>query len=363
MSATVSILTRYICRRILFYYFSLVAMIVVFFVFVDFMEHIDRIVKHHASLRLIGLYYACLTPRIFTEMSWLGFLVAMLFVLGGLARHNEFTAALAGGISIYRIALPVLFISALAGTGVFCVQEFVAPKTIPLAREIRETDFIKEPQAHPLFDIAQVGRSNRFYFFDVVDVERGELTGVHVHTKKGGRIIDRIDAEKAIWDESARRWRMENGVVKEFDSRGMLLKDTPFSSMEAPFKDPPKALGAQSADTAQLDFRQLKQKIRTMERSGYDAHRPKVEYHTRFALPVANLIVVFLGLPFALECRKGGLVIGFALSLMAALFYYGSFQIGLALGKGGFLPAAIAAWMANALFLGIGAGLTLRART
>ncbi|MBI4830314.1 MAG: LptF/LptG family permease [Candidatus Lindowbacteria bacterium] len=229
MSQTVSILTRYICRRVIVYYLSFVAMITVFFVFVDFMEHIDRIVKFHASLKLIGLYYACLLPRIFTEVSWMGLLVAMLFVLGGLAKHNEFTAVLAGGIGIHKIAFPLLVVSAFLSAGVFCAQEFVAPRTLSLAREIRENDFLREPQAHPVFDIAQVGRRNRFYFFDVVDVEAGVLTGVHIHTKKDGRLADRIDAERAVWDETAGTWEIQNGVIKEFDSHGLIFKNTPFS--------------------------------------------------------------------------------------------------------------------------------------
>jgi lipopolysaccharide export system permease protein len=89
----------------------------------------------------------------------------------------------------------------------------------------------------------------------------------------------------------------------------------------------------------------------------------KLDYQKKFAFPLANVIAVLLCLPFALESRGGGLVLGFALSLGAALSYYGAFQISLALGASGILPVAVAAWLANVVFLGVGATLTARART
>jgi lipopolysaccharide export system permease protein len=230
------------------------------------------------------------------------------------------------------------------------------------AHEIDENDFAEEPDDR-VFDIAGIGRRNRFYFFDEVDVERGILEGVHVHTMKEGSIVERIDAERAVWDKETSRWHLKNGAVKKFDANGVVVENAPFADMQAPFRESPKTLEIYSSGTGEFSFRQLRRQIKNLEKSGYDAHRLKVDYHMKFAFPVANIIVVFLALSFALECRRGGLTVGFALSLMVALLYYGTFQIGLALGKGGSLPAAVSAWLANFLFLGIGAGLTLRART
>jgi lipopolysaccharide export system permease protein len=358
-----SIITKYVCRRLLTYYLAFLLMMVAFFVFVDFMEHIGRITKHHTPLSLIGLYYLCFLPRLFAEMSWLSFLVAMLFVLGSLARNNEFTAMMAGGISMYAIAAPLLIIGVLLSAGVFCIQEFLVPATLLRAYKMKETDFVQESREPRIFNIAGTGKRNRFYFFDVVNVEEGVLTGVHIHTRKSGTIVERIDADRAVWDKSTARWHLENGTIKKLDDDGVVMSNIPFLEMNAPFRESPKTLEVHSLDERELNFRQLRDQIKNLQKSGYDAQRLKVDYHMKFSLPLANLIVVFLGLPFALECRVGGLAVGFALSLISALLYYGAFQIGLALGKGGSLPAAAAAWLPNFLFLAFGAGLTLRTRT
>ncbi len=358
-----SILTRYICRRLIMHYLAVVLVILVFFIFVDFMEHIQRVTRDQAPLKLILLYYCYFFPRIFIEVSWIGFLLAMLLVLGGLARHNEFTAMFAGGISIYKVGMPVLAIGAALSAAVFCVQEFVMPPTMLRAYELKDSKFARNSGDSPIFNIASIGRRNQLYFFEMLDVERGILRGVQIHTRRGGSIVRRIDAERALWDESAGRWYLKNVVIREFDSDGAVVNSSGSPHMEAPFKESPATLKVYSSTKGEFNFLQLRGQIKNLERSGYDARRLKLDYQKKFALPLANLIVVLLGLPFALECRRGGLIIGFALSLAAALSYYGTFQIALALGRGGLFPALVAAWMANLLFLGVGTGLTIRART
>jgi lipopolysaccharide export system permease protein len=357
------IINRYICRRLILYYLAFVVTMILFFVFIDFMEHIERITRHGAPPRLVGLYYLCFLPKVFVETSWISFLVAMLLVLGSLAKNNEFTAMLAGGISIYKVGTPLFVMGLILSACVFCVQEFVVPPTMLRAYELKDSRFAQESEGRRVFHIAGIGSRNRLYFFDVLDIDRGVLTGVQIHTKKGGSIVNRIDAERAVWDESAGRWFLKNGAIREFDADGAVVRNTAFSHMKAPFKESPATLRAYSATKGEFNFLQLRLQIKNLVKSGYNARHLKVDYHARFSLPIANLIVVLFGLPFALECRRGGLVIGFTLSLTAALLYYGAFQIGLALGKGGLFPALVAAWLANIVFLGVGTGLTVRART
>lgn len=358
-----SVLAKYICRRLILYFISLVVIMLVFFIFIDFMEHIERITKHHASLKIIGLYYVYFLPRVFVETSWISFLIAMLVVFGSLARNNEFTAILAGGISVYRVVFPVFVIGVILSIGVFCVQEFVMPGTMLRVDKITENDFAQGSEGHRVFKIAGIGRRNKLYFFDVLDVEQGIIKGLQIHTKKGGSIVERIDAETAIWDESEDRWYIKNGVIRKFDPNGAVIEKTEFSDMKAPFKESPKTLEVYSSDKGGFNFLQLRQRIKDLRRSGYDAHSLRVDYQKRFSLPLANLIVVLLAVPFVLEYRRSGLIVGVGLSLMAALLYYGTFQVSLVLGRGGLFPAFFSAWITNIIFVLIGAGLAFRART
>jgi lipopolysaccharide export system permease protein len=342
---------------------GMVALIVVFFVFINFMEHIDMVTKDGAPLNLVALYYACYMPRVFVEASWMAFLIAMLLVLGGLARNNEYTAMLAGGVSIYRIGMPIFVIGAMLSVLVFCVQEFVAPSATLRAYDLKDGKFKMQPDERRVSAIAGIGRRNERHYFETLDVEKGLLTGIQIHTQRGGSIIKRIDAQRAVWDESAGRWFLENGAIREFDRDGIVVSHMAFSIVPASFRESPATLRIYASTRGEFNFLELRRQIDNLRADGYNAGRLKLDYHKKFALPLANLIIVLLGLPFVLESRRGGLVLGFALSLAAALAYYGLFQISLALGRGGVVPAVVAAWLANLLFLGVGAGLVARART
>jgi lipopolysaccharide export system permease protein len=357
------ILIRHICRRLVLYYIGLVLLMLVFFVFFDFMEHIERVTKEDAPGSAIALYYAFYLPRIFMETSWISFLVAMLLVLGSLAKNNEFTAMLAGGISIYKIGVPLIAAGCVLTAAVFCVQEFVVPPAMLRVYELKDSKFAKESDDSQVSRIAGIGRRNQLYFFETLDLEHGTLTGVQIHTRKGGAIVSRIDAERAVWDESLERWFLEKAVVRDFDAEGAVVNRAELTSIQAPFKETPATIKMHASTRGEFNFIQLRNYIKNLERSGYPARRLKLDYQKKFALPLANLIIVLLGLPFALECRRGGLILGFAMSLGAALLYFGTFQVSMALGNGGILPVSVAAWFANVLFLGIGMSLTIRART
>jgi len=72
-------------------------------------------------------YYAFESPFIVHLIMPVAVLVAVLITFGILGRHNEITAMKAGGVSVYRAALPALALGLLAAVFMFAVAEFVLP--------------------------------------------------------------------------------------------------------------------------------------------------------------------------------------------------------------------------------------------
>ena len=107
------------------------------------------------------------------------------------------------------------------------------PVGLMRANEMRESDFAQGPREHRIYDIAGIGRRNRFYSSDMMDVEKGVLTGVRIHTKEGGSITERIDADEAVWNEEKGRWYLTSGVIRKFDTNGVIVETTPFTNMKA----------------------------------------------------------------------------------------------------------------------------------
>ncbi|TSA57116.1 LptF/LptG family permease, partial [bacterium] len=75
------------------------------------------------------------------------------------------------------------------------------------------------------------------------------------------------------------------------------------------------------------------------------------DLYFKTALPFVSIIIMLLGIPFALSTKRGGAMSGIGTSIFIGLLYYGSIYVVLAMGKGGLLPPLVAAHFPNILFL------------
>jgi LPS export ABC transporter permease LptF/LPS export ABC transporter permease LptG len=75
-----------------------------------------------------------------------------------------------------------------------------------------------------------------------------------------------------------------------------------------------------------------------------------IEFHNRFALPTACLVLAMVGIPLGLSSKKSGKSGGFVLTIVLVFAYYFVSLIGVSLAKQGKLSPAFGAWLANLVF-------------
>jgi LPS export ABC transporter permease LptF/LPS export ABC transporter permease LptG len=75
-----------------------------------------------------------------------------------------------------------------------------------------------------------------------------------------------------------------------------------------------------------------------------------IEFHSRFALPTACLVLAMVGIPLGLSSKKSGKSGGFVLTIALVFVYYFVSLIGVSLAKQGRLSPALGAWLANLVF-------------
>jgi lipopolysaccharide export system permease protein len=80
--------------------------------------------------------------------------------------------------------------------------------------------------------------------------------------------------------------------------------------------------------------------------------RARLEFHSKLALPLANLVLVLLAAAMALRYgRSTGLALGLSVVLAG---YYGAFFLGRSLAGVGALPPELGAWGANLVYFALG---------
>jgi lipopolysaccharide export system permease protein len=78
------------------------------------------------------------------------------------------------------------------------------------------------------------------------------------------------------------------------------------------------------------------------------------ELHSRFALPFASLVFAVLAVPLGIQNRRSGKSAGFSISIATLLVYYILMSLLRALAEKGSIPPALAVWLPNLIFLGLG---------
>lgn len=79
-----------------------------------------------------------------------------------------------------------------------------------------------------------------------------------------------------------------------------------------------------------------------------------VEYHKKFAIPVACIVFVLIGAPVGVRSKRGGFGFAMGVSTLVFVFYYLFLTGGEDLADRRLLPAWLSMWMANFVFLLIG---------
>ncbi len=124
-----SVLDRYITReffRMLF--LGILALILVSLVVVIF-ERVDDIAEHQPGCWVVITFFLSRIPQDIVMITPISMLLTTLLVVGAFAKNSEIIAMLAGGISVYRIMVPILCIGLVVSLGMLGLNEFVVPVT------------------------------------------------------------------------------------------------------------------------------------------------------------------------------------------------------------------------------------------
>src|ERR1700691_2128965 len=108
--------------------------------------------------------------------------------------------------------------------------------------------------------------------------------------------------------------------------------------------------------------------ISTSTLRGYAAHVDpvsarwyQIEFHRRFALPTACLVLAMVGIPLGLSSKKSGKSGGFVLTIALVFVYYFASLLGVSLARQGKVGPMFGAWLANLAFFAAGSVLLWQA--
>jgi lipopolysaccharide export system permease protein len=369
-SNALNIVDRYLSVEFLTLFLYGIALASVVVIVGDLMTTLERYIRLKPGLHLILLHFVYRTPPFVYQGLHIVMLMSTILLFLGLSRSNELTALKAGGVSLYRVSLPVFGLAILISLSSLGFQEYVMPWMNRRAVEIDEAKIKRRtmPELRKRTEIWYRGREDgaaesRIYHIGLLDPGSQQMNNVTVLSLGSDFVMRRRwDARDMRWIDADDTWRLANGVRREFRSgqpdRAEAFRE---QSVKLPERYQDFAQVPRAPDV--MSYVELKEYIERLRDAGHKVGKYLVDLHSKIAFPFAHPIMALVGIPFALQSPRGGRVIGIALCLALGLGYFIVHSAAVALARTEILPPLVAAWSANALFATLGLYLYLRART
>lgn len=356
----------YISKRFLKYFFLLLAAFLFLFSVFTFFEILEDVARNQIPFIAVLDYFIFLTPYLTYQLAPLAALVAALATLGLLAKNNEIVALKASGVSLYRLALPLLFAGALIATGMFLMDDTFLPYANQRQDSVRNR--IKGRPAQTFYQPGQrwiFGENTKVFHYDFFDPDNALFGGLSVFEldPETFQLRRRVFATRARWAAELKTWVLSEGWVRDFEG--------PVVRHYAPFRattllelhEPPAYFQREVRQSSQMNWRELREYIGSLQQAGFDVARLSVQWNKKFAYPLIAFVSILLGIPFAIRVGTRGAVGGLALGLGMGIAYWAISALLEAMGAVGQLPPSMAGWAPDAIFLFLGVYLFLKMPT
>lgn len=323
---------------------------VTIYLVIDFLEKFRRFSQSDCNPVYIVLFFLYKIPSITNQVMPLAVLMATLLTLGTLSRSSEIIAMQSCGISLKKIAEPLLAIAFALSLFTFFSNEVIIPHTSQQMKYIEEV-VIRKRSPSTFFRLNNIWYRENNYILQArlfVPATR-TLKGITLwQTTDDLQPVKRLEADEGVWDGS--HWTLKNVLEKDF-SAGSAPASRVINTLPVPFSLQVDDLKTLDKYADNMGFFKLKRYTEKLQKGGYDATRYQAQMHSKLSLPFACLIMAFLGIPFALRGgRTSGIALGIGLSLAIGFVYFIINAILISFGQTGVLSPLVSAWAANFIF-------------
>jgi LPS export ABC transporter permease LptG/LPS export ABC transporter permease LptF len=343
-------LDRYVAREFARYFALILAALVVVYVLGLLIEVIADAFQYRVKGKLVVQYLAFEQPRILFYMLPLATLMTTLVNFALFTKTSELTAAKAGGVSLYRLSVPVVLAGMLVSGACFGLQEYLLPYANRRAAELRDEIKRKPVGTHNVIDRRwMMGQGEQIYNYAYYDPVRLRFSGLAVYrySKEPFSLAERIYAREADWDPAESAWSFRNGWRRNFREGGTLER---FAELSVPGMESPSYFIKEQKQSDQMTYLELTRYVDDLKQAGFDVVSLEVARQSKFAFPLAALVTVLIGIPFSFTPGKKGALYGIGIAITVGLSYYVATRFFAFMGDTAMLPPAVAAWAPNVLF-------------
>ncbi|MCX8052254.1 MAG: LptF/LptG family permease [Armatimonadetes bacterium] len=312
-----------------------------------------------------------LLPSIVVYTLPMATLLAVLLGIGRLSGDSEIVALYASGVSLYRLAAPIIVLGVVVSGSSIALNELVSPKAFARSQEL-QAQILKQtaPTSQP-FTVRDDSTNSLILVKGGMDINSGVLRNVTVTQFAGDKPLAIIYASRAVWagvtDQSKKyRWKLYDGWSQLVGTdSGVIQTFSEFQTKEVDIGQGPKQFSlyqkSLTRDSDKLSFSELSQLVAYLkahpDRPQDQIRQLEVFKWNRLALPISSLVFAMLAAPLGIRPYRSGSSVGFGLSILLIFLYWMVWHYTSSLAIQGHVSPFVGAFFADVL--GIVAALAL----
>lgn len=342
----------YIMKKFLSTYVFLIAIVILIAIIFDYNEKIDKFTQSHVPVRKIVFdYYLNFIPYFSNLFSPLFVFIAVILFTSNLASNSEIIAMKAAGMSFRRLLRPYMLSAFLIAVVTFFLGAYVIPVG-NISRVNFENAYVKKKSTTTADNVQmQVDTGVVAYITHFDNVTKSGY-GFSLDKFVDKKLVSHLTAQNIQYDTlSDRRYSWTIRMYNIRTLKGRREKISSGEKLDTMIMMEPSDFFYTKNQQETMTLPQLGEFIGKQKMRGApNVNTFEVEYHKRFAMPFAAFILTVIGVSLSSQKRKGGMGISLGIGL-ALSFAYIMFQtVSATFSTNDGMPAALAAWIPNAVF-------------
>jgi lipopolysaccharide export system permease protein len=324
----------------------------------------EMVVNHGVTVGDVMSLIGFIMPAFLELTLPMALLLGVLMGFGRMSGDRELIAARSCGVSLYRLAVPVMLVAFV----VYGISSWLAFSVRPWANcHLREQ----------LYELTQTrstaGLKDKIFnrnfpglvvYVDKISSGDESLHGVMISDARDPRQQNTIIARsgRIVPDANAQAitLRLFNGSIFGVNAEDNTSHITSFRAYDLSVH-PEEGLGIADREPEEMSLGQLRADIAQARASGKPDRDAETELASKYTLPFTTILFALLGIPLGLKPARGGQSERFGVAITMFFLYYSLMRAGEALAQRGALGAFPAMSIPDVVFTMLALWLFLRA--
>ena len=347
-------LDRYLARRFLSAFSLCMGGLIAVLILTDLQNNASDFAKSSNTTQFVLDYYSIFLPSTIVFILPYVLLLALLYCLGKMSRHQEIVAMIQTGRGIFRIVLPLLVAGIFSATVCLIFNYHWGPYAEGHKDII--IDKAKDGEAEKARTVLyRDANSKRVWLvgsFPYQFEKTGTIRNVTVRSfNNGGHPTTLLEAKEATWSRENKNWTFKGTQIIDKQAIPVPIRLKTDDTIVRDWQETPWQIVKPGLNQSHLGIPELNSWLKAHQGVEWANHSPYLtQWHYRLAQPAICLVVILLAAPLGIVFSRRGVGGGVSIALFLCVGMLLSSSFFLTFGEAGTLPPIVAAWGTNILF-------------